>query len=162
MERIVKILDRARSEAITPDTVFKAVCMYIAENTGANRISIWHFAADDRSILCDCFYDVDSETFTEGQVLQAENHPTYFETILTENVIIAPDARSHPVTKELTEPYFLQHDIYSLLDFVIHDNFKPSGVICCENAGARRDWSYDDVSSLRQVSTLISFYFRHD
>lgn len=83
--------------------------------------------------------------------------PTYFSTILHENFIVATEARSHPATAELVDPYFRDHDIYSLLDYVIHDNFKPIGVICCENAGGLRHWREEDVSYLRQMSTLISF-----
>lgn len=160
MERIVDAIDRARAEKTSPEAVFQMASRVIAERTGANRVSIWHFEEGGSRIRCDCFYEVNAGTFSDGQVLHADDHPTYFETIKQENFIVAPDARNHHVTSELTEPYFLEHDIYSLLDFIIHDNYRPTGVICCENAGARRDWSRDDISFLRQVSTLISFYFK--
>ena len=160
MKRTIEILDRAQSETVSPDTVFQSVCKDVEEQTGANRVSIWHFENDDDCIRCACFYEAHNKTFTNGQVLFADDQPEYFKTILTENFIVAPDARNHPATAEFTDQYFREHDIHSLLDFIIHENFKPVGVICCENAGERREWHDDDISYLRQISTVISFYFK--
>lgn len=162
MNRTVEILEKVKSEAIAPFAIFQAVCLDIAEETKANRVSIWHLEKDHSCIRCDCFYEAEEGTFSEGQVLFANDHPQYFTSILAEKFIVAPDARDHTATAELTDDYFRPHDIYSLLDFVIHENFKPTGVICCENAGTRLEWRDDDVSYLRQISTLISFYFKLD
>ncbi len=160
MERLLQVIHRAETEEVSADTIFQATARDLAGETGANRISIWHFEGGGKAMVCDCFFDVGADSFSSGQVLRAADHPTYFKTIQTDNLVVAPDARSHPVTKELTEPYFREHDIHSLLDFILHDNFEPSGVICCENAGARREWRDADISYLRQVATLISFYFK--
>lgn len=157
MKRTIEILDKIKAETVPPSMVFQAVCKDIAEHTGANRVSIWHLENDSESIRCDCFYEASTESFSDGQVLHAKDQPKYFKTILTEKFIVAPDARTHPATAELTDRYFVEHDIYSLLDFVISENFEPFGVICCENAGSRREWREDDISFLRQISTLISF-----
>ncbi len=100
------------------------------------------------------------ESFSEGQVLYAKDQPKYFETILSEKFIVAPDAHSHPTTATLTNQYFVLLDIYSLLYFVIYRDFKPSGIICCENAGERHEWNEDDISFLRQISTLVSFNYK--
>lgn len=160
MNRTVKVLEKVTSESVPPFVIFQAVCLDIAEETKANRVSIWHLEKDHSCIRCACFYEAEAGVFSEGQVLFAVDHPNYFKSILAEKFIVAPNAREHSATAELTDNYFRPHGIFSLLDFVIHENFKPSGVICCENAGAPREWRDDDVSYLRQISTLISFYFR--
>lgn len=162
MDRTAEILEKAKTEDVPPFQIFQAVCRDVAEKTEANRVSIWHLEKDHSCIRCACFYEADGEVFSDGQVLYADDHPTYFKSILTEKFIVAPDARDHLATAELTDEYFRPHDIYSLLDFVIHEDFKPSGVICCENSGERREWRDDDVSYLRQISTIISFHFRRD
>jgi hypothetical protein len=72
--------------------------------------------------------------------------------------IVAPHARTHPITSELNEKYFVPNDIYSLLDFIIHRDFDPVGVICCKNAHSPIKWTDQHVSVLRQVSSIISFY----
>jgi len=142
------------------DAVLQAACRDVAEHTKANRVSIWRFEENATRIACDCFYEAEGESFSTGQTLTAEDCPKYFKTILREQLIAAPDARNHPVTDELTDSYFLPNDIYSLLDLVIHDDFRPIGVIFCENAGVPRDWSDEDVSYLRQMATFLSFNFK--
>jgi len=97
-----------------------------------------------------------------GQRLASKDCPKYFKAILTEQLIIAPDARRHSATDELTDTYFVENDIYSLLDLMIHEDFKLMGVICCENAGSQREWRDEDISYLRQMGTLISFNFKRD
>lgn len=153
----MEALEAADRTSLSSEHVFHAACRDVAEATGANRVSIWDFSDRRDSVHCVCFYDASTDSFTKGQVLTAEDLPTYFRVILKEKYIVAPDARSHAATAELVDPYFRDHDIYSLLDFIIHENFKPIGVICCENAGAIRDWQEEDISYLRQISTLISF-----
>jgi GAF domain-containing protein len=157
VKRTVEVLESAEEVQASSDEVFRAACRDVADATGANRVSIWEFDPQRESIRCACFYEAPLERFTSGQILTAREHPNYFRTILREKFIIAPDARSHPATADLVDPYFRDHDIYSLLDFIIHDSFKPIGVVCCENAGAIREWRDEDVSYLRQISTLISF-----
>lgn len=160
MNRTQEILDRANSETVSPELVFQAVCKDVGEHTGANRVSIWRFENGGDSIRCVSFYKTQNGTFTKGQVLSAKDQLEYFKRIQTDHFIVASDARNHPATAEFTDQYFAEHDIYSLLDFILHDKFVPVGVICCENAGEPREWSDDDVSYLRQVSTLISFRFK--
>lgn len=162
MKRTAEILDRLASSSVTTDMVFQVACEDVAEHTRANRVSVWHFGKDNDRIKCDCFYEADKGSYSKGQVLLADDHPSYFKAILTETFIDAADARDHPATAELIDPYFEEHDIYSLLDFIIHNDFKPVGIICCENSGARRDWDEKDLSYLRQISTLISFKFKFD
>ncbi|MBC8339997.1 MAG: GAF domain-containing protein [Rhodospirillales bacterium] len=162
MKRTVEVIDGHKGGWVSFDAVLQAACKDVAEHTKANRVSIWRFEENASRIVCDCFYEAEGTSFSSGQMLTEQDCPKYFQTILGEQVIIAPDARNHPVTDELTESYFKPFDIYSLLDFILHENFKPIGVICCENAGAQRDWSEDNISYLRQIATLISFSFKRD
>lgn len=157
MKRTIDVLESAEEIQASSDEIFRAACRDVAEATGANRVSIWEFDKYRESIRCACFYEAPLERFTSGQVLKASEHPAYFNNILREKFIIADDARSHPATADLVDPYFMDHDIHSLLDFIIHEDFKPIGVVCCENAGTIRKWRDEDVSYLRQISTLISF-----
>ncbi|MBT4889412.1 MAG: GAF domain-containing protein [Rhodospirillales bacterium] len=160
MQRTINILDEVKSHDVAPEKIYQAVCMDVAEQTGANRVSIWHLEDDDSCIRCSAFYHVSANSFTSGEVLFAKDLPKYFNTILSEKSIVAPDVFIHPATAELVDIYFKKHGIYSMLDFIIYSDFKPIGVICCENAGEHRDWKPEDVSYLLKLSTVISFYFK--
>ncbi len=159
MNTLLDFVKKAELNSASAYSVFKAACQDVSAKTGSNRVSIWNMDEKESFIKCACYFNADDETYTNGQILYAIDHPNYFKTIVEDNVIIAPDASAHPATAELTDPYFRENDIYSLLDFILHKDFRPIGVICCENAGTRREWTNDDVNYLRTVSTLISFYF---
>lgn len=162
MKQTADVLDDQKEGRVSSDAVLQTACLDVAKYTHANRISIWHFEDETQSIRCDCLFEADENSFSSGLRLKTEDCSKYFETILTEQLIIAPDARHNPVTEELTEPYFRENDIYSLLDLVIHEDFKPTGVIRCENAGTQREWRDEDISYLRQMATLISFNFKRE
>lgn len=160
MKRTIEALKTAPSTSESTRTVYRAVCRDVAEETHANRVSIWKIEDDNTCIRCECFYDANRDEFTEGQTLRAKDFPRYFNPILAGRSVVAPDARSHSATAELSDPYFREHNIYSLLDYVIHDDYQPTGIICCDNAGELRAWRDRDVAYLSKMSTLISFNFK--
>lgn len=157
MHQSIEAIHLAREQRLEIKEVYRPVCRDISQNVDANRVSIWFFSEARDSIQCQCFFDSDTDTFLHGQILTAEDHPEYFKTILTEQFIVAPDARTHPATRAFTESYFRPNGIVSLLDHIIHRRYVPVGVICCENAHEHRDWTQEDQSYLLQISTLLSF-----
>lgn len=156
MNRILDVLNR-KSEKIDIQALYQAACKDIAEKVQANRTSIWRFNSEKTRIICDCYYITETDEFSSGQVLQASHAPRYFETIQTEQYVVASDARSVKATACLAEQYLVPNDIHSLLDYIIHINFKPVGIICCENAFEQRTWTEADKKYLLEVSTLVSF-----
>ena len=162
MKHTADVLDGRKEGRVSSDEVLQSACRDVATYTNANRVSIWHFEKQEKILHCDCCFDVDEDSFSSGQRLASKDCPKYFKAILTEQLIIAPDARRHSATDELTDTYFVENDICSLLDLMIHEDFKPMGVICCENGGSQREWRDEDISYLRQMGTLISFNFKRD
>ncbi|MEQ9681829.1 MAG: GAF domain-containing protein [Rhodospirillales bacterium] len=157
MHRAIEAIHQARKQHLEIKEVYRPVCRDISQNVEANCVSIWFFSEARDSIQCQCFFDSDTDTFLHGQILTAEDHPAYFQTILTEQFIVAPDARNHPATRAFTESYFMPNGIVSLLDYIIHRKFQPVGIICCENAHSHRNWTQEDQRYLLQVATLLSF-----
>lgn len=156
MNRILEVLDQRRNK-IDIKALYQAACKDVAENVHANRTSIWHFDPDKTSIHCDCYYVTEKDEFSSGSVLHAHSARTYFQTIQTEQYIVAPDARVMNETACLAEQYLVPNDIHSLLDYIIHNDYKPVGIICCENAFEKRYWTEADKKYLLEVSTLVSF-----
>lgn len=160
MKRTRDVLNAGSLQSISDQDVFKAVCLDIAENIGSDLVSLWFCSFEGSGILCQCRYDALTDTFSEGQRLMKEDCPRYFEAIIEYNYISAPDARSHPATRELTETYFKPNGIKSLLDFILHEDFRPIGVVCCENRQKIRHWSEADKSYLRSIASLVSSRFQ--
>lgn len=159
MERTRKILSQRQKEAVDNKMVFREVCRDVAENLDADLTSIWFCAKDGSAIECQCHYDALSGTFSQGQCLDKAKCQFYFETMIEYNCISAPDVYTHPATRELIEPYFKSIGVLSLLDFILHENFKPIGVICCENRREHRYWNDNDKNYLRSMASLISHRF---
>lgn len=102
------------------------------------------------------------DTLTNGQILKKVDFPEYFDHILKNKVLSASDARENPATTCFNEVYFKPLNIFSLLDFIFHFQFKPTGVICCERVGDAIQWSNDDISALKRVANITSMFFSEE
>jgi len=160
MQRTRQILRQAQTDEISDETIFRTVCQDIAANIETDLVSIWYTVDQGSCIECLCKYDVPANTFSKGQKLYKESYPHYFESVFEQNFISAPHAQTHPDTKELAESYLIPNGIQSLLDFILHENYKANGVICCENRSQVRHWSDEDRSYLRSIAFLISSLFQ--
>lgn len=125
----------------------------------ASLVSLWTFGENREYIKSLINYNAEDQAFAEGVVLRKEDFPKYFEAIVESELVVASDARSHSVTECFTESYFEPNNIYSLLDFILHKNFSPVGVVCCEATGGPITWTATDIENIRTLATLVSFYF---
>ena len=127
---------------------------------GSDRVSLWVFSKDFNKITSILCYDSTSGSFTSGHELTREDYNDYFDAILNKDVIYAPQARENLFTLCFNETYFEPLNIYSLLDFILHKDFEPIGIICCESIGKETQWTDDDIEILRRISNISSFYFQ--
>jgi GAF domain-containing protein len=161
MQRTRKILSLQATENISENTIFQAVCEDIHERVDADLTSIWFFNSSKSTLKRQCQYDALEGNFDKGHIITKAEYPGYFETILEDNYLTAPDVHSHYGTKALSETYFDPKGIKSLLDFIIHRDFQPIGVICCENRRSQRNWNESDKNYLRSIASLVSVRFRY-
>jgi GAF domain-containing protein len=142
-----------------PEAVFQAICLDTSQHLDADKTGVWTFDRDLTQIECRCGYDALSETFSSGQILKRSEFPLYFQRIVEDSYVCAPQAHLQVATREFVEPYFKPAGIVSLLDYILHDNARPYGVICCENRRGIRNWSEADQAYLRSIAVLTSFLF---
>jgi len=159
MQRTRKILSDQKHGNISDETVYREVCLDVSEHLKADLVSIWYCCDGEAGIECQYRYDANEDSFSKGQKLMKTDCQFYFETMVEYNCISAPDVRTHPATKELVDSYFAPNGIVSLLDFILHEDFKPIGVICCENRSDYRYWNDADKAYLRSLASLISHRF---
>lgn len=146
-------------DSVHDQDLFKSVCLDVAEHVESDLVSIWFCSFEGTGILCKCRYDAATGIFDDGQRIMKKDCPRYFETMIEYNYISASDARKHPATRELAEIYLKPNKVQSLLDFILHEDYKPIGVICCENRSSIRHWSEDNMSYLRSIAMLVSSRF---
>lgn len=140
--------------------VLEKVCYYAQQIIpSANLISLWRFSPKQDAIISLINFDSISGVYTEGLELRRTDFPVYFQNIVENELVVASHARQHSATRGFNKTYFEPNDIHSLLDFILHKDFVPVGVICCESKGARVDWSDEDIDNIRMIATMISFFF---
>lgn len=159
MRRTREILKPTTIDTLHDQDVFEAVCLDVAENVKSDLVSVWFCSFEGTGILCKCRYDAITGIFSEGQRVMKEDCPQYFATMIEYNYICAPDAHKHPATRELAKIYLEPNGVRSIMDFILHEDYKPIGVICCENRSSIRHWSEEEMSYLRSIAMLVSSRF---
>ncbi len=141
---------------LSTEDKYLAICKTVASIVDrADRVNLWQFDDEQSCIKCVMHYEKQSSCISKGQVLTRADFPTYFEAILANQWVIVNHAREHEDTQCFNEAYFVPNDIYSLLDFVFHDDTTPIGVICCEATGEPTTWSDADQTIIRRIASII-------
>ncbi|WP_165930044.1 PAS domain S-box protein [Flavobacterium caseinilyticum] len=125
-----------------------------AKVSNCNRVSYWKYSED--LITCENLFDLDTNSYRKGFVLEKTNYPIYFESIKNKTQISAPDVFNKWELSEFVESYFLKNDIKSQLDIPIFINGDLSGTISFETVKKQRSWDNDDIIFARSISDIIS------
>lgn len=146
--------------SLSREETLKKVCQSVHQQIPhANLISLWRFNSDRSSIISLVNYDATSDTFSSNVELKKSDFPSYFQEIVENELIVASEARRHPATRCFKGTYFEPNDIHSLLDFILHKDYSPVGVICCESKGKQANWTQEDIENIRMIAVMISFFF---
>ena len=125
-----------------------------AKVTKCNRVSYWKYTED--LITCENLFDLDSNSYRKGSVLEKAKYPIYFESIKNKTQISALDVFNKWELSEFIESYFLKNDIKSQLDIPVFINGDLSGTISFETVKKQRSWDNDDIIFARSISDIIS------
>jgi two-component sensor histidine kinase len=82
--------------------------------------------------------------------------PLYFKAFENEEIIVANDALNDKKTAELFEFYLKPLDIQSLMDIPIRIEGQIIGVVCFENVGKPREWTYQEQKYGLVTAQMIS------
>ena len=160
MDPFIKLTTILTNPKVSIEDKLKGICLTTASLIkGADRVSLWCFDGSFESIKSIVCYDSKNRKFLSEQVIKKSDFDDYFSGILENEFINAPQARSHEFTQCFNESYFIPLDIHSLLDIILHQDFSPHGVICCESVGKVTQWSDDNVVTLRRIARASSMYF---
>ncbi|QOL24618.1 GAF domain-containing protein [Thalassotalea sp. LPB0316] len=127
----------------------------------ANRVSLWSLNSTKDRIDCHLLIDKDGNV-SQGFSLSKNDFPQYFDAIIKHQVVNACDARNNVATACFNKSYFEPNDIHSLLDYIIHHDFEPVGIICCEATGAVVEWQDSHINALKRVANISSIFFASD
>lgn len=138
------------------EQALKDITRTTAETLGISRVSIWRYNADHSSIICDILYNAASNSYEQGLELFENSYPQYFEALMENRVIAAVDAHTDSATIEFSETYLKPNGIVSMLDAPIRVQGQMIGVVCHEQVGTIRRWSYDDQQFAGAIADLVA------
>jgi GAF domain-containing protein len=136
---------------------------------GCSRAGVWMFidTVDGRALRCMAMYDQRRDHLVEATDMATAHAGVYFDALLSDGCIVAPDARSHPATSVFLDTYLVPLDIRSILDVSFSVNGVMFGIFSCEQVGEPVKWTQRQLQWLRQIGsraslTLLNAATAHD
>lgn len=160
IDPLTELTIKLSRNTLTAKDKYAAACQCVLQCVPkTNRVGLWKFDDSLTSVHCLMLLETGGQPTTPEIVLTKTQYPDYFAAILQRETVCAPDAKNHPDTRSFSKDYFEKNNIYSMLDYVFHDDFRPVGVICCESVGKPAEWDSKDESMLRRTASIISMFF---
>jgi diguanylate cyclase (GGDEF)-like protein len=125
------------------------------------RVSIWLHNEERTGIECSAMY-ISGGGHSSGGMLSKADFPLYFAAIDTGRRLVIDDARTDPVTSELTESYLITNDIYSMLDVPIFYDRNIIGVLRHEHTENPRQWTANEQEFAALIASDISLSLEID
>lgn len=121
------------------------------------RMSVWLFNEKRDAIISMGEYDTRTEKIQKESVLLKKDFPKYFQALEENKIILAPNIRLDPKTKEFTELYSIPNDIISLMDIPLRIMGELVGVMCFEKTGNElRIFSYKEQTFAFALATVFA------
>ena len=136
------------------ETSLKIIIEATAKAANCTWFSYWKYT--EAIISCEVLYNLDTDEYKKGTILEKEKFPIYFESIKSKKQICAPDVYNKSEIAEFTDNYFIENDIKSLLDIPLFTDGNLIGVICFETSRFKRNWDNEDINFARAISDIIS------
>ncbi len=99
------------------------------------RTSVWLFNPEKDAIVSMGEYDLRTRHFNKDTSLYRKDFPTYFKAISENEIVLAENILTNPLTKELNTAYSIPNDIISLMDIPLRFGGELVGVMCFEKTG---------------------------
>jgi len=100
------------------------------------------------------------DTATDANVrvpdMTAADPSPYFNHLIRDGTVIAPDCRTHPATMPFLESYIEPLDVRSMLDVSFSVNGNLYGCFSCEQIGGTQAWTPHQVKLLRRMASRVS------
>nr|WP_228052226.1 response regulator [Nodosilinea sp. LEGE 07298] len=136
--------------------VLQSITEIAASALQTERVSVWLFNPERSRIRCLDLYELSLERHSQGLELFATDYPVYFQALVENRLIVAPDAHRDPRTKEFSASYLAPLGISSMLEVAIRLDDEVVGVLCCEQVGPQRQWLLEEESFAIAIGNHIS------
>jgi len=146
----------------SPKVFLRQLVRQSAETLNVGRVSVWLYSEDKKALECDALYDLETQSYSHGQRLNAEDFPTYFAAITASRVVAVDDAGADRITHEFSGEYLPENNVGAMLDATIWQEDEVIGVLCHEHIGETRHWRLDEESYVGSLADLARLAFELD
>jgi len=134
----------------------QAITEAAAQVLQVDRVSVWLYTEGRDAIDCLDLYKLHEDTHSRGMTLKRDDHPSYFQALAGQHVIVTNDAQEDPRTAGLSASYLSPLGITALLDAPIRLEGRLVGVVCHEHRDNQRQWEQEDVSFADSIAGLVA------
>lgn len=135
-------------------SIIELVLKSASIDTNVDRVSYWSYFPD--RLICDTLYDLESNSFSDGQIFEKRDAPNYFSNIEKNKIIIASDISMKNIDDIFFNEYYTDNQIKSMMDVTIIQNGQIQGVLCFETYNEKKFWDNEDINFVRTISDIIS------
>lgn len=153
---------RITREAVARSEAFDAVCAHLTEQAARtldiSRAGVWMFDAQGEHLTCVDLFQSSSGQHARPEPIATCDFPAYMAAISTDELVVASDACTHPMTRELADVYLRPLSIASMLDAPIQQGGRTVGVLCLEQGPGLRHWSAGEVAFADALAEFIGLH----
>jgi len=136
----------------------KSLTKQVTKSLEVDRCSVWLYNDTKTSIICQQLYVKSEDAWHQNTELHKKDFKSYFDSLLTDPIIIAEDALTHPATVCFAESYLKPLGIKSMLDVPIIYRGEVIGVICIEHL-SQKYWLKPEIDFVQMLAALYSFAY---
>jgi signal transduction protein with GAF and PtsI domain len=136
----------------------KSLTKQVTKSLEVDRCSVWLYNDNKTSIICQQLYVKSEDVWHQNTELHKKDFKSYFDSLLTDPIIIAEDALTHPATICFAESYLKPLGIKSMLDVPIIYRGEVIGVICIEHL-SQKYWLKPEIDFVQMLAALYSFAY---
>lgn len=159
-EATAALVELTRSPVFRADdlgAMLREITRRCTRSMSVDRCGVWLYSEDRDALLLLDLFDARTQSHAHGTRLARDEHPIYFETLLSSRVLAATHAQSDPRTREFAASYFVPEGITSTIDVALRQRSELIGSLCIEHRGPPRRWTIAEeifVSALADVVSL--------
>lgn len=159
-DRYQSITLRLAQERVTEGRALRDVLRTVTESVAdalqVQRVSVWFFLDERRSIRCDYLHQPGRRDIYEGAILHASDFPEYFKVLTSRRVVRFVDRAGDPMSEELRHSYLGPLGITAMLDAPIYQGGEVVGIVCHEYLGRPRDWTDRECEFGASVGDIVA------
>lgn len=143
-------LDKGDLNARYREIIETAACTIEVE-----QVSVWLYDDQKSKMQCVDLYQRSTGKHLAGIELLVADYPA-FQALEQEYMIATEDVSTDLITKQMSDCYFSQFGIKSMLNAPICQNGKIVGTLCHGHIGSNRQWLFEEQNFVGSLASLVA------